>query len=465
MIDVVTIETPSLGDRSYLVTDGTVAVVIDPQRDTDRVSTLATERGLCITHVLETHIHNDYVTGGHALAQEVGAAYCVNAEDDVSFQRTPVRDGDELRTGNLLVRVLATPGHTFTHLSYAVSPASSSAGDAEQDAEQDIVVFTGGSLLYGSTGRPDLLGAEHAEALARHQHASAHRLVDELPDDTPIYPTHGFGSFCAATPTSGDSATIGSQRTDNPALTQDVDEWVEATLTALTAHPAYYAHMGPANAAGPGPVDLSHPVPADAADLRRRVEAGEWVVDLRERTAFAAGHVRGTFNFGQDGSFITYLGWLIPWGTPVTLLAGTTEDVEAAQRDLVRIGIDRPAAAATGDVSDWAGGDQRASFDLVDFTDVAARRRDGQGSLLLDVRRDDERAGGYVAGSQHIPLHGLLDRLDEVPSDRPVWVHCASGYRASIAASVLDRAGVDVLLIDDSYDNAATAGLDIEKDA
>ena len=172
MIDVLTIETPSLGDRSYLITDGTVAVVVDPQRDIDRVTVLAAERGLRITHVLETHIHNDYVTGGHALAEQVGAAYCVNAEDEVSFARTPVRDGDELRTGDLLVRVLATPGHTFTHLSYAVSLVSSVSA-----AEQDTVVFTGGSLLYGSTGRPDLLGAENAEALARHQHASAHRLV------------------------------------------------------------------------------------------------------------------------------------------------------------------------------------------------------------------------------------------------------------------------------------------------
>ena len=461
MIDVVTIETPSLGDRSYLVTDGTVAVVVDPQRDTDRVTALASQRGLRITHVLETHIHNDYVTGGYALAREVGAQYCVNAEDEVTFERTPVRDGDEFRTGDLIVRVLATPGHTFTHVSYAVALASSSAGDAEQDT----VVFTGGSLLYGSTGRPDLLGAEHAEALARRQHASAHRLVEQLSDETAIYPTHGFGSFCAATPTSGDSATIGSQRTDNPALTQGVDEWVEATLAALTEHPAYYAHMGPANAAGPAPVDLSHPVPVDAADLRRRVEAGEWVVDLRERTAYAAAHVRGTVNFGQDGSFITYLGWLIPWETPVTLLAGTAEDVEQAQRDLARIGIDRPAGAATGTVEDWADGDQPASFDLVDFADLAARRRDGQDPLVLDVRRDDERAGGYVAGSQHIPLHGLLDRLDEVPSDKPVLVHCASGYRASIAAGVLDRAGVDVVLINDSFDNAATAGLDIEMDA
>jgi hydroxyacylglutathione hydrolase len=459
-MDVLTLETPSLGDRSYLVTDGTVAVVVDPQRDTDRVTALAAERGLSITHVLETHIHNDYVTGGLALAREVGADYCVNAEDDVAYERTAVRDGDVLRAGGLVVRVLATPGHTFTHLSYAVSPADEADPDGEDGAR--TVVFTGGSLLYGSTGRPDLLGPEHAEALARHQHASAHRLVDELPDETEIFPTHGFGSFCAATPTSGDSATIGSQRTDNPALTQGVDEWVEATLAALTAHPAYYAHMGPANAAGPGPVDLSAPAPADPTELRRRIEAGEWVVDLRERTAYAAGHVRGTFNFGQDGSFITYLGWLLPWGTPVTLLAADAAGVEEAQRDLARIGIDRPAAAATGTAEAWAGGEELAGYPRETFAGLAARRADGDGPFVLDVRRDDERADGYVAGSRHVPLHSLLDRMAEVPTDEPVWVHCAAGYRASIAAAVLDRAGRDVVLIDDSYDNAATAGLDIE---
>ncbi len=463
MIDVLTIETPSLGDRSYLVTDGEVAVVVDPQRDTDRVTALADERGLRITHVLETHVHNDYVTGGYALARQVGAAYCVNALDDVSFERTPVREGDVITTGSLAVSVLATPGHTFTHLSYVVRPAGHDRG-AGAGAGEDTVVLTGGSLLHGSTGRPDLLGPEHAERLARHQHASARRLVDELPDSTQIYPTHGFGSFCAATPTSGGSSTIGSQRTDNPALTQGVEEWVEATLAALTAYPSYYVHMGPANAAGPGPADLSPPAPADAAGLRRRVEAGEWVVDLRDRTAFAGGHVRGTLSFGQDGSFITYLGWLLPWGTPVTLLAADMASLEAAQRDLARIGIDRPAAAATGTAQEWAGGEPLAGYPREDFAALAARQAAGSAPRVLDVRRDDERRSGHVEGSQHVPLHLLPARLDHVPAGEQVWVHCASGYRASIAAALLDRAGRHVVLVDDDFDAAQAAGLRVVVD-
>jgi glyoxylase-like metal-dependent hydrolase (beta-lactamase superfamily II) len=453
MPHVVTIDTPSLGDRSYVVTDGTVAVVVDPQRDHDRVLDVVHERGLTVTHVLETHIHNDYVTGGWALARATGAAYCVNADDEVSYERTPLRDGDVIVTGDLRVRVLATPGHTYTHLSYAVdSPGS----------DQPPVVFTGGSLLYGSTGRPDLLGPEHSEALARHQHASAQRLVAELPDDTPIFPTHGFGSFCSATPTSGDAATIGSQRVANPALTQGVDEWVERTLASLTAYPAYYVHMAPRNVAGPDAVDLSPPAPADPAELRRRIEAGEWVVDLRRRTAFAAGHLPGSFSFGADGSFITYLGWLIPWGTPVTLLAETPEGLLEAQRDLARIGIDRPAAAATGTAQDWAGGGTLDSLPVADFPALARERATGPGTHVLDVRRHDERALGHVAGSQHIPLHELLHRTAEVPGDAPVWVHCAAGYRASVAAALLRRAGKDVVLVDDDYEKAAVAGLAIE---
>ncbi|MGF1647084.1 MAG: rhodanese-like domain-containing protein [Kineosporiaceae bacterium] len=450
---VVTIDTPSLGDRSYVVSDGTVAVVVDPQRDHDRVLDVVRERGLTITHVLETHIHNDYVTGGWALARATGAAYCVNADDEVSYQRTPVRDGDVIVTGGLRVRVLATPGHTYTHLSYAVdSPGS----------DEPPVVFTGGSLLYGSTGRPDLLGPEHAETLARHQHASAHRLVAELPDATSVHPTHGFGSFCSATPTSGDSATIGSQRTVNPALTQDIDEWVERTLASLTAYPAYYVHMAPRNVSGPADVDLSPPAVADPADLRRRIEAGEWVIDLRRRTVFAAGHLPGSLSFGADGAFVTYLGWLIPWDTPVTLLAETPEIVAEAQRDLARIGIDRPAAAATGKVEDWAGGRPLASFPVADFRALAEERATGPGPHVLDVRRDDERALGHIAGSQHIPLHDLVPRAGEVPGGTPVWVHCAAGYRASVAAALLQGAGRQVVLVDDEYDKAAAAGLAIE---
>ena len=215
-------------------------------------------------------------------------------------------------------------------------------------------MFSGGSLLYGATGRPDLLGHEHTHELVRHQHASARRLADLLPDEAEVYPTHGFGSFCSATQSDATSSTIGREKESNPVLTQDEQTYVKELLAGLGAWPAYYAHMAPANAAGPSGPDLSPPSVADADELRHRIEAGEWVVDLRTRTAFAAGHAPGTLNFGLDGGFATYLGWLITWGTPVTLLGESAEDVAEAQRELVRIGIDRPAAHATGGPKDWS---------------------------------------------------------------------------------------------------------------
>ncbi len=341
---VIAIDTPSLGDRSYVVHDGEVAFVIDPQRDIDRILAVLSDAGVELTHVFETHIHNDYVTGGFALARHTAARYVVNAEDDVSFDRTPIRDGETVRIGRMRVTALATPGHTFTHLSYALSDAATN---------EQIAVFSGGSLLYGSTGRPDLLGHDHTAELVRHQHASAQRLASLLPDDAELYPTHGFGSFCSSTQSDANASTIGAEKKANPALTRDEETYVKELIEGLGAYPAYYAQMAPRNSAGPEAPDLSLPDKADPVELRRRLEDGEWIVDLRTRTAFAAGHAPGSLNFGLDGAFATYLGWLIEWGTPVTLLGETADDVAQAQRELVRIGIDRPAAHSTGGPALW----------------------------------------------------------------------------------------------------------------
>ncbi|MFE1386880.1 rhodanese-like domain-containing protein [Streptomyces albogriseolus] len=447
MITVLPVETPGLGDRTYLAHDGSVALVVDPQRDYDRVTALADAAGVRITHVFETHIHNDYVTGGLALAREVGAQYLVNADDEVSYERTPVRDDQVIEVGDTMrVRAIHTPGHTHTHLSYAL----------EAGGEQ-IAVFTGGSLLYGTTGRPDLLGPDHTDTLVRAQWRSAHRLAEELPDETAVYPTHGFGSFCSATQASGLSSTIGEEKRTNTALTADEEAYVQQLLAGLDAYPAYYAHMGPANSGGPGKPDLSAPSVADPAELRRRIEDGEWVVDLRDRTAFAAGHLAGSLNFGLDGQFVTYLGWLIPWGTPLTLLGETADDVAEAQRELVRIGIDRPAAMATGGPDDWAGGEPLASYERAGFGDLKAAL--GSDDLVvLDVRRNQERAEAHIPGSVHIPVHEVPGRLEEIPAGR-VWVHCAGGYRAGVVAALLHARGRDVVAVDDSFDNALDLGL------
>lgn len=445
MQEIITIETLSLGDRSYFVHDGQVAFVVDPQRDIDRVLDVARHLGISIAAVFETHIHNDYVTGGLALARATGATYYVNGEDQVSFDRAPIHDGDTVPVGTMAVRAIATPGHTFTHLSYAL--------EGEPPA-----VFSGGSLLFGSTGRPDLLGPAHAEELAASQHASAHRLAHDLPEQTQIMPTHGFGSFCSATQSEGDASTIGQELSTNPALTLSVGDYVEQTLAGLEEFPAYYAHMQPANAAGPDAPDLSAPEQADAKELRRRLEAGEWLVDLRSRMAFAGGHAPGTYNFGLDDQFCTYLGWLIPWGTPVTLLGETPRQVAEAQREMVRIGIDRPSAAATGRPEQWTDA-ELASFPLATFGDLAQVRHH-RNVTVLDVRRSAEHESSHIEGSVNIPIHDVLRRGVDVPSGE-VWVHCETGYRASVVASILAAQGHRVVVVDDSFDDAASAGLTI----
>lgn len=449
---VLTVDTPTLGDRSYLVHDGLVAFVVDPQRDIDRLLTLAGKERVRITHVFETHLHNDYLTGGLALAQLTGASYHVNAADEVGYDRQPVRDGDVVEVSPAMqVRAMATPGHTFTHLSYVLQTPSPGGANT-------IGVFTGGSLLYGATGRPDLLGAEHTQALLHHQYDSAHRIAQQVPDDAQVLPTHGFGSFCSAGSSgSVDSSTLGEQKDTNPVLTQDEQDWVDAVLDGLGDYPAYYVHMSPANAAGPGLGDMRPPRPADAARIAERIARREWVVDLRNRSAFAAGHVTGTLNFGIDGQFATYLGWLIPWDTPLTLLGDSPEQVADAQRELVRIGIDRFAGAATGDPANWS--DRPLdSFPRSTFADLEQVRHH-RGVTILDVRRTAEHEARHIQGSLNIPLHDLIGHLHEV-ADGEVWVHCASGYRASIAASVLAANNVDVVAVDDNFDNnAAASGL------
>lgn len=451
MLKVLTIETPGLGDRSYLVHDGEVALVIDPQRDIDRVVAAAEQAGVRITHVAETHIHNDYVTGGVELADWAEATYLVAAGEHVAYGRIPMNDGDEVEVGRLTVRVLHTPGHTQHHVSYLVF-----------EAGEPVALFTGGSLLYGTVGRTDLIHPDVTEQLTRAQFRSARRLASELPDGVSVWPTHGFGSFCSSAASSGaQHSSIGAERAGNLALTAaDEDTFVEKLLSGLTAYPAYYAHMGPINRAGPPPLDLTRPAVVDPEELRRRIRAGDWVVDLGRRRIFAGGHLRGTVSFELGNSFATYVGWVVPWEVPITLVGDSQVQVDEAQRALARIGFDYIAGAATGPREALAGGEALASYAVADFPALARALRTGERLTVLDVRRNDERATGGIAGSIHVPLQELLHRLEELPSGT-LWVHCASGFRASIASSLLHRAGREVVHIDDEWAKAEGSGVPV----
>jgi hydroxyacylglutathione hydrolase len=456
----VPIATPNLGDRSYVVGRAGSAIVIDPQRDIDRVEEILAAHGWTASHVLETHFHNDYVSGGLELAKVLGAEYVVPDGMPIEFSARRVSDLDELACDVGLIRVLHTPGHTPNHISFALH------ADGVDEA-----LFTGGSLLFGSVGRPDLLGPELTEPLARAQWKSMRRIADEVTATAAVYPTHGFGSFCSATATVGDSSTVAEQVRTNRAFSTDEEIFVKELIAGLDAFPAYYRYMGPANQAGAGPIDLSLPAVVTPQEIAKRIKSGEWVIDLRHRSDFAGNHVQGALSFDVHGNAVTYLGWMIDWGTPITLLGADVDEVHTMQRELVRIGIDRPTGYAVGTPNDWSSTEAPVvGYPRRTHKDMAAALEADPGLPMLDLRRNSEVANGTVRGAKHVALHELRSRQDEVVAwakeqGQPVWVYCGSGFRASIASSLLFPLGVDLVHVDDDFENAAKAGLPIVTDA
>jgi rhodanese-related sulfurtransferase len=351
------------------------------------------------------------------------------------------------------VRAVATPGHTPHHLAYVLLDAASGA---------PVAAFTGGSMLFGAAGRTDLMGDEHTAALTAAQWRSIRRLAEALDDSVALHPTHGFGSFCSAAPARPVStSTVADERLSNPALLLNEHEFADVLLGGLVAHPSYYAHMGTRNREGPSPIDLSPAPEIEVEELPQHVGNGGWVVDIRPRSAFAAAHLPGTVGVELGDPFATYLGWTMPWGTPVTLFAPDDAAVAEAQRALARIGIDRPAARAVGPV------DERLArgYPIATFADLARFWPDGQRRMVLDVRRPDEWDDAHLAGALHVPLYELVRRRGELPDAVELWVHCASGFRASIAASLLDNGRRSVVLVDDDFTAAPSMGLPVTRRA
>ena len=311
-IQAVTFEAEGLGDRSYLVHDGEVAAVIDPQREQERYVAAAKALGVSITHVFETHVHNDYVSGGLGLARQLGAVYVLPEGEDLAFadECLTLGDGGELTVGSLRVSALATPGHTPHHLAYLLSTPTGGRS----------YVCTGGSVLPGAVGRTDLLGDERADELAAAQWHSVRRLLSQLDAGTSVLPTHGFGSFCSAAPGAGGGPaelTVGLERQRNPAVRAALEDFVLELARDQPPVPAYYRYMAPINRRGPGAPRYEPTARLSAADLDRWLAAGSAVADLRPRRAFAAGHRRGALNIELGPNLTTYFGWVVPFEGPI----------------------------------------------------------------------------------------------------------------------------------------------------
>ncbi|MFI8823418.1 rhodanese-like domain-containing protein [Streptomyces sp. NPDC053431] len=437
MHDIEVITTASLGDTSYLLVSGDEAALVDPQRDSWELVERCAGRGVSIRYVLETHVHNDYVSGALEVRSATGATVAGPARAPYAFDHLPLAEDDEITVGDVTVRAMETPGHTAEHTAYLV---------LDSPEGPPAAVFTGGSLLVGSAGRTDLSGAAHTEELARAQYRSLHRLT-RLPDATRVLPTHGAGSSCASGPVARGrdrTTTVGAERRDNPALApRDEAEYVATRATDLPPYPAYYRHMAPLNRAGPAVLGgVPTPRPLSPATVAGLAGEGAQIVDGRDRRAFAAGHVPGALCEELDERFASLVAEVVPFGARLVLVLPEPEDEAAvtAVVQLLRIGYENVAGVLTGGTDAWAAaGRPLRSFRTADATELAARLGEVR---ALDVR--PQRPEGGIPGTLAIPLSELPARVGALPRDGEIWTFCGSGRRATVAASLLDRAGIPV---------------------
>jgi len=350
-----------LGHQSYLVTDeasGTAAVV-DPRRDVAIYLEAAERAGARITHVFETHVHNDYITGARELAEPTGAIIVSAVAAGLEYEHLGVREGDRVRVGGLTFAVLDTPGHTPTHVSYAVY---------EPGREAPQALFSGGSMLVANAGRTDLVSPGMTLTLTRAQYRSLRRLLEALPDDVPVYPTHGAGSFCGATNAAPPARhpTIGQERLVSPAAqAHDEADFVKQQFAGYGVYPRYYAYMGEINQRGPHLLGgLPQLAPLSPQAVHDHMTGGIPLIDGRQRDIFAREHVPGSFNIELDAQFGIYVGWILPFDKPLLLLVDDESGRREAVAQLIRIGFEQLQGYLEGGLSAWrAAGFPTASFD------------------------------------------------------------------------------------------------------
>lgn len=424
--------TPGLGDQTYLVEHDGVGILIDPQRDIGRFLDVVAERDLQVRWVLDTHLHNDYVSGGAEAARVTGAELVLPAAAAPAYRCTPAFHLEDLPShGALTVRPIHTPGHTPEHTSYVVLI------DGEEAA-----LFSGGSLLVGSAGRPDLLGPERADTLARLQYVSINRLA-QLPGSLGLYPTHGEGSFCTATGAGRFTSTIQDEIDGNPLLAlRTPEELSEAMLRQPMPIPGFYRFMGPANTMGVKPMPALSVPHLPVAEVEGRSDVH--IIDLRPRTDQAKGVLSGSVAIELADDFGSWAGWLVPYDEPVVLVANPDQDVEEAVNQLRQIQFDN----IVGVVTDVSGAALHADFALVDLATARELAAGGE-AQVLDVRMPSELAQVRYPGAVERFVADLYTTgiPEELHRDRPVLVACASGRRAVIAAGRLTAEGYDVRVL------------------
>jgi hydroxyacylglutathione hydrolase len=416
-------------------------VIVDPRRDVDVYLRFATDAGVRITAVTETHIHADYASGAAELARRAGAPLYLSGYDegeryDASFPHIELRQGSELRAGRVLLRALHTPGHTPEHLAFLVY-------DSSDDPERPVRFLTGDFLFVGSLGRPDLLGEDAKRALADAMFDSIRRVLPDLPDDLPIHPGHGSGSMCGGGMSEAPESDLGEERRSNPFLAElERDEFVDRLLSSLPPYPEYYLRMKERNAGGVG-FDRPWPAPValTAERFQEELEAGAVAIDIRHQLAFGGGHIPDALGIGLDPDLSTWAGWVAPYERPLLLIADPVEGVSEAVTRLARVGLDRTVGYLDGGMDPWISAG-RPLATIAQWEPETVMERLDRGLIVLDVRTAGEWEEGHIPGARHIMGGHLRGRLDELPDrDTEIAVICGSGYRSTVAASVLQRHG------------------------
>ena len=431
-----------LSHASYMLGSDGIAAVVDPQRDVGLYIDEAKKNGLSIKYVIETHLHADFVSGHQELAALTGAQVYLGAKAGAKFPHVDVRDGDELTFGKCHLKFLETPGHTVESISIVVT-------DLEKPA-QPMAVLTGDTLFIGDVGRPDLSGDFTPQQLAGMLYDSLHTKLLTLPDDVAVYPAHGAGSLCGRQMSSEHSSTIGKQKISNYALRPSSrEEFVKLLTAELPERPGYFALDVEINRSGAPPLKELAPIPAlTPAEVLAKQKQGVVILDTRPANVFATGHIPASIQIGLAGQYASWAAIVLGLDSEIVLVAEDDEKVNESRLRLSRVGIERVTGYLKDGISAWI----RAGLPVRETPQISAEQLHqelavpGNDMQVLDVRRHGEWESGHVEGVANKPLDHLATSLDDLDRQRPVAVYCKGGYRSSIAASLLERAGFEQVI-------------------
>lgn len=431
-----------LAHASYLIGSEGEAAVVDPQRDIDQYLSTAAAENLKIKYVIETHLHADFVSGHRELAARTGAEIVFGAKAGATFPHFAVKDGDEIKLGKVLLKVLETPGHTPESISITVT-------DKEVSSEPQKVL-TGDTLFIGDVGRPDLVGSKGytPQAMAEMLYNSLHEKLLKLPDAVEVYPAHGAGSLCGRSMSKETSSTIGEQKKFNYALkAMDKDEFVKMMTADLPEVPAYFPKDAEINRTGAKALaELPNPLAMTPEEVNKFIQQGYLVLDIRSSSAFGAGHVPGSLNIALSGQFASWAGTFISLNTPIILVAEDLDNVKEAITRLARVGIENVKGYLDGQIFAW----DKANLAISQITQISVDQLNTQLNennqlQLIDVRRPGEYQSGHATTAINSQLAFLERELSKFDAKRPTAVICASGYRSALATSLLARHGFSKL--------------------